>query len=77
MWKVTTTIYNWMLMPLYADGLMKPTTSVRVYRWRWRARLAAFTANATPPMSLIIMRAVVEPYDMGANVIRMGEANAA
>lgn len=65
LWKVTTTYGSVMGIALK----MKPLEETRVYRWRWRARLAAF--NRCYFAWGFWSNSIVEPYWPQANVISL------
>jgi hypothetical protein len=70
MWKVTFTAFNVAVLPLYGCGL-KPTVWTKVYRRKWRAKLAAFN----PCLGGVIIDAKIEPYWPGAtNVVPLRAA---
>lgn len=58
MWKVTVRFIS--LMMIGFPGY-KPTESVKIYRWWWRARLAQIGWN-TPVMGWVVACADLEPY---------------
>jgi hypothetical protein len=59
LWKVTFTHLSIHLLPLYAMTGKKPESWTKIYRWKWRAKLAAF---GWLPIGGHCIAAKVEPY---------------
>jgi hypothetical protein len=66
-WKVTTTLISSFSVLCRLEGLPwdAPTVTVKTYRWRWLADLAAFHTNAAaafmPPPRMFFICAEVTP----------------
>jgi hypothetical protein len=59
LWKVTFTCLSIHLLPLYALTRHKPHSWSKVYRWKWRAKLAA---AQFPSMGGIYIATKIEAY---------------
>jgi hypothetical protein len=73
LWKVRT-VYVDIIGARILMRAYKPHAEERVYRWRWRARWAAFCANFPAPGSPVIAFATVKPYWPNSNVVPLRAA---
>lgn len=69
LWKVTKTSTNALFFGLYRAGIINPVVEVRVYRYRWRARIACFLGNISPIGTPWICSAEMEPCWPDSNVV--------